>query len=638
MTNDETDSHVDTRAEHSRSEARARRPARIRFHPLKSSRRLLVVLCVVTFLVACGVRWLTLEDSTLEIGKVQSAVTGDYKHVARLLLAGGVASFFSPASPLANPDTLGHPPGYSIFIAFVFRLGGESDRALQLIQIVCDAAATVVILLIVAELLPIGVAFLAALCAAFAPQFVWNSVVVLPDTLAVLPLLLAVYCIVRAWRRPRLAWLLAAGALIGLSCWLRANAMLLAPFLAVVLVPFLFERGRRLGYAAALVGGMLVVVAPLTIRNAMVFGRFIPLSLGAGQTLLEGIADYDHEGRFGIPATDLGIMRMEARLYGRPEFAETLFGEDGVARERMRLRRGWEVISAHPVWFAGVMLRRAAGMLKLERARLVTAQPPVAHTHGVADGARPVWSNNAIALKDVGTALAGGTVITLAPDAATLSLKGDASRYGKQFATAPFDVKRNTDYLLKLPVKIERGRVSIAVDSDVRVASLASTIVDASEGKSPDEQPVVVVAIPFVGMETERVRVVFSNAAPDSVARLGEISLYELGAARGMWTRYPRAVVRSVQRIFLTAFMLPLAVVGFVLLLRARHGRTLVALLAVPAYFLSVQSILHTEYRYVLVIHYFLFTLAATALYWAAKMLSHHFRFHSNATEADRPA
>lgn len=603
------------------------------FYPARASRPVVVVMCLTTFLVACGVRLLTLQDSVLEAGRVQTAVTGDYKHVARLMLEGGAAAFFSPASPLANPDTLGHPPGYSIFIAIVFHLCGESDRALQLIQIACDAACAVVLLLIAAQLVPPGVAFIAALLSSLAPQFAWNSVIVLPDTLAVLPLLLAVYAIVRAvgmeGRRRHLASMLAAGALVGVSCWLRANAMLLAPFLALVVVPLVFGRGKRLVAAAALVGGMLLVVAPLTVRNALVFNHFIPLSLGAGQTLLEGIADYDDPKRFGIPATDLGIMRQEAETYGRPRYAETLFGADGVWRERMRLRRGFEVIGAHPVWFAGVMVRRAASMLKLERARLVASESQVTHAFAVADTTPHVWSNTPARLRDEGRLLSDGARISLAPDGQTLRLAGDDAKYGKQFASPPFKLKKKTDYVLMLPVKVEQGRIAITVESDGAVesvdggeASLAATIVDASEGKTPEEQPSTVVPLPFVNVGAAGARVVLSNvAAGNPSVRLGEMRVYELGAASGVWTRYPRAAIRSIQRLFLTAVMLPLAVFGLALLARARRSRALVLLLAVPAYFLCVQSILHTEYRYVLAVHYFLFTLAAVTLYWAGKML-----------------
>ena len=64
--------------------------------------------------------------------------------------------------------------------------------------------------------------------------------------------------------------------------------------------------------------------------------------------------------------------------------------------------------------------------------------------------------------------------------------------------------------------------------------------------------------------------------------------------------------------------MLPLAVLGIVFLVRARHSEALILLLVVPVYYLCVQSFLHTEYRYVLAIHYFLFVFVGVALHWAA--------------------
>jgi hypothetical protein len=169
--------------------------------------------------------------------------------------------------------------------------------------------------------------------------------------------------------------------------------MMLAPFMTL-LIPLVFERGSRLRRALALVGGMLLVVVPLTVRNYIVYDHFIPVSLGAGQTLLEGIADYDTDGRFGIPATDMGIMRMEAGAYGRPDYYGTLFNPDGIKRERLRLKRGLSVITAHPFWFAGVMVRRAAGMLRLERVHTINREPPVTHPLVVNGGMTPAWANS----------------------------------------------------------------------------------------------------------------------------------------------------------------------------------------------------------------------------------------------------
>ncbi|HEX7955351.1 MAG TPA: glycosyltransferase family 39 protein, partial [Pyrinomonadaceae bacterium] len=372
------------------------------------------------------------------------------------------ASFYDPASPTGEPDLLGHPPGYAFVLAALYAVCGESDAAAQLFQIFCDSLAAALVFLLAAELLRFGVGVVAGALAAFAPQFCWNSLTLLPDTLAVLPVLLAVYLLARA-RAGRGVWkALGAGALVGLSCWLRANALLLAPFMALA-VPLLFARGVRARAALALVGGALLAVAPLTLRNAVVYGHFIPVSLGAGQTLVEGIADYDPERRFGLPDTDVELIRMEAEEAGRPEYAASLFTPDGVRRDRERTRRALSVVRSHPFWFAGVMARRAASMLRLERTPLASAIP-------VAEG----------------------------------------------------------------------------------------------------------------------------------------------------WTRAPRLAVRSVQKLFITAVFLPLYLAGLVLLLRrARRWRELAALLVVPLYYLCVQSALHTEYRYVLAAHYFLFVVAAVALHHA---------------------
>ena len=623
-------------------------------------RRPLAVAGLVVFLAAFGVRFLALQDARLEYGKVQWAVTAGYKHVARLLAEGGVASFFSPSSPLASPDTLGHPPGYPALLAFVFRTIGDSDAAVQLIQITCDALACVFLLLLVAELFPANrpAAALAAALSALSPQFSWNSVMLLPDTLAVLPVVAAVYCLARASRRQTdapetearthrtaaeeqstraatgrrsdratverrpmraarwrvLVLMLAAGAMVGVSCWLRANAMLLAPFLAFLVVPLLFPRGARLRPAAALLAGALLVVGVLTLRNAVVFGRFIPVSLGAGQTLLEGIADYDDDNRFGIPRTDYGITTQEWEASGVAHHRETLFGPDGVERDRARIKRGLAVMRSRPFWFAGVMLRRALSMLRLERTPLVSAEPPVTHALAPAGGAPPVRALSPAELHATGEARSPRAKISLTPDEQTLRVEGDETRYGDQFASAQFGLEAGTDYLLALPVKVERGRVSVNV-RDARGRVRASTMIEASEtAATPEAQPSVEVRLAFVAAGFREARVVVRNEGANSVAQIGTVNLYALGPASHTWTRLPRALVRLAQKFFVTAAVLPLALAGLYVLARRRAGRALVLLLAVPAYYLCVQSAVHTEYRYVLAVYHFLFALAAVAL------------------------
>jgi hypothetical protein len=216
-----------------------------------------------------------------------------------------------------------------------------------------------------------------------------------------------------------------------------------------------------------------LAVAPLTIRNAVVFGEFIPVSIGSGQTLIEGIGDYDQEERFGLPDTDVELQRQEADAYGRPDYATSLFGPDAIARDRARRARAFSVIRAHPFWFASVMARRAVSMLRLER------------------------------------------------------------------------------------------------------VPLASNAVPVSEG----------------------------------------------------WTRPLRLTLRAAQGLFITAVFLPLYALGIFLLTRARRKRALAALVAAPLYYLCVQSALHTEYRYVLAVHYFLFVAAAAALYHLAQSAASRLKY-----------
>ena len=603
----------------------------------KSGLRSRLALGAMVFLVAFGVRVLSWHDTRLEVGKVQTVVVTDYKRVAQLLRAGGLKSFFSSSSPLADLNTLGHPPGYSILIALI----GSSDNRIQFLQITCDALASVMIFLIVAELLPLSAGTIAGLLAALSPQFAWNSVLLLPDSISVLPVLIAIYLIARASKRPRLLTFVIAGALIGISCWLRANAMLLTLFVAVA-VPLVVSPtnlslsmsreddrlkfvGRSWRFALVVVCGTLLAVLPLTLRNAIVFHRFIPLSLGAGQTLLEGIGDYDHEGRFGIPQTDMGIMKQEAETYQRPDYYGTLFNPDGVERERARLSRGLAVIRSHPIWFAGVMARRASSMVRLERSRLISTEPAVSHPLESQSDPDPLLYPYAM-VQAAHSSFGKISVDTEAGHSGALTIAGNNSRYDTQ-ASWPLSLQPNSDYLMETVVKVERGRMRISITSGDH-KTLSSVVVDSLEGTEPENQPYVPFQLGFVS-DNGPTRIIVSNEAselPNPVIKMRPLAFYNLGPARFLWTRYPRFMIHGLQKIFLTAVILPLAIIGLLFLIFQKQSRALVILSIVPLYFFTVQSFVHTEYRYVLAVDYFLFALAGVTLSMFGRVLARKVR------------
>jgi hypothetical protein len=578
-------------------------------------------ICLLIFLTAFGVGLLSWHDTRLEVEKVQTSVSRDYQRVAQLLRQGGIASFLSSSSPLSDLNTLGHPPGYSILMAGIFSVCGESNTAIQFVQIICVALASVMIFLIASELLPVSAATIAGMLAAFSPQFAWNSVLLLPDSLAVFPILLAIFCLARGTKNPRLWQFMTAGALVGVSCWLRANAMLLTFFLAGAVL-LLVKGERRWRYALAVIFGTLLIVLPLTIRNAIVFHRFIPLSLGAGQTLLEGIADYDPEGKFGVPNTDIGIMKQEAEQSQRPDYYGTLFNPDGVERERARMSRGFALIRSHPLWFSGVMARRAASMLRLERSRVVSTEPPVSHSLAT-ENLQPVWTQTPRDLFTSGISKSTQARVSFEQPSQRLGLVGDDSKYGEQLSSGTVILKKDTDYVFAAPIKMASGRMKISVINTAG-KTYASAIVEALEHTAPEEQPVNLTQLPFVTTGEEQVHIRFANEAsapPNPRASIGEIRLLELGPARFLWTRYPRFLVHGIQKIFLTAVMLPLAIIGLGLLIVKQQGRVLIVLAVVPVYFFCVQSIVHTEYRYVLAVDYFLFAFVGVAVGWIADIL-----------------
>ena len=584
-------------------------------HDGSLGRRKLALICLSIFLFAVAVRFFHYQDN--HHLPFMAGLTAEYRSHAQLVREGEIKLLIRGPNP-ADESVMAHPPGYPILMAGVFSIFGDSDKAMQFVQIACDAALAVLIFFVAAELLPVAVAIIAAIMVAISPQLAQYSGVLLPDSIAVAPIVLAIYFLVRASRRPRVIMIMASGILIGLSCWLRPNAILLGPFTALA-IPLLFERGKRARYALALLGAMLLTVSPITIRNLVVFRRFVPISLGAGITLVEGIGDYDKERRFGQPSTDVGTANMESKLYGRADYANSLYSPDGVNRERARIARGLAVIRAHPFWFGGVMLRRCNSMLKLASVTPMSPEPATTHSLTSTAGMQPIRTILPAELVDGGGLVTTHTEVSVAADGRSVTIKGDDSKWGDQLVSMPIRLQENNDYVLRLPVRIEQGAAIILVTNADRSDQLRSTpILHIFEDIPREKQPISIVQVFFVSRSTAQVRAVFANGGlkTQTIISAGPIEIFELGPASNLWTRYPRILIRTLQRLFVAGWMLLLIVPGIGVLIAARRWKVLALLLVVPVYYLCAQAPLHTESRYVLGIHYFLFILAGVGLYW----------------------
>jgi hypothetical protein len=593
------------------------------------SRRRVVLICLAIFLLAIGVRLLHWQDNRSIFPKLFTGMVENYRSNARLLLTGQTADFVTGPAPPGDANILTYPPGYSITLALIFKAFGESDTSMRFFQIICDALAAVLLFFIAAELLPIKVAAIAGSLAALSPQLAYYSGILLPDSPATLPILLAIYFIIRANKSNSLAAVVAAGALIGVSCWLRSIALLMAQFLGVLLF-VITERRRRMRCAAALVGACIIIVAPITIRNLVVFHRFIPLSLGVGQMLNVGISDYDKDKRFGLPASDIETVTTEAERYNRPDYAQSLFGGNGIEREQQRTSRALAVVRSHPLWFAGIVLRRAASMLRLERIPRIETRAGVTSSFAGAENAQPVWTLSPAELIGSGLSSQTQTRTSLSSDGQAMVVESDARDFRYQIVSSPIAVEKDTDYLLQIPVAVEQGEVVIEVSSPDQTRRYGSSpILNRLERLKPGDQSLDVYRIAFVSRAADQISIGIDSPGSKSgktVVRLGRPELYRLGPASFLWTRYLRVIIHYAQKFFLTAWILPLFIAGICLMLLAGRREVVLILLAVPAYYLCFQSILHTEYRYVLAAQPFLYVTASVTLYCLAILIGGVFR------------
>jgi hypothetical protein len=98
------------------------------------------------------------------------------------------------------------------------------------------------------------------------------------------------------------------------------------------------------------------------VRNYLLTGEVIPISINGGLTLWHGVTDVGGYSA-GARRRDQLVMDEEATRYGNPRYREWWAEPDGVLRDRDRFRRSLAVIRAHPASFAGMMVRRMGQML-----------------------------------------------------------------------------------------------------------------------------------------------------------------------------------------------------------------------------------------------------------------------------------
>jgi hypothetical protein len=130
----------------------------------------------------------------------------------------------------------------------------------------------------------------------------------------------------------------------------------------------------KIKMAAAVLIGTVIVIAPIVIRNYVVFPDFTPTGGTIGVNLWEGIGETELGRQHGFNVNDAVLIETERVRMGRPgDTSIQLQFPDGIRRDKERTRESLAFIRQRPIWQLGVMLGRMWGMLKV-------AGDPVPHS------------------------------------------------------------------------------------------------------------------------------------------------------------------------------------------------------------------------------------------------------------------
>jgi 4-amino-4-deoxy-L-arabinose transferase-like glycosyltransferase len=325
---------------------------------------------VLVVAVTLSVRVLTLQFMRAHLQDPAWFQTGSYAKFDRQaqdILDGRQHKFW--IDDATRTELAQYPPAFPASVAAIYRLTGErSAYVVQLVQWTIDLVLSLVLIVgitVTAFGWRAGIA--AGFLAGLSPLFAMYSAYPSADAPAMWFVLAGNWLLLLAARR-KSAWLaFGAGALLGVACWFRVNPLYLAVGWAVALLIV----ARASWQQRAVMGGVVVaaaalVIAPIVIRNYLVFPDFTPTGGTIGVNLWEGLGETELGRQNGFLYGDDKLIEHERVKMGWP--ANAPFDSqwpDGIRRDRERTRESMAFIKQHPVWYAGVMLGRMWGMLKV---------------------------------------------------------------------------------------------------------------------------------------------------------------------------------------------------------------------------------------------------------------------------------
>ncbi len=247
-------------------------------------------------------------------------------------------------------------PGYPLLLAGLYCITGPSYRAGQAVNCIFGTLTVWLIFLLARSVFGRRTAWLAAIIAAFYPQFLYYTTTLRRETFQTFLLALTVWLILRAARFPSGRLWVPAG-IVSAFCALTNSALLPT---GVILAPAVWMLGHRLDRsyfrgAAVYLAVFLSVCALWPLRNQLVFHHFILGINGGGAHMYTGIIVPNDVA--GTPGENKFIVN-DPVVQEASKLSET-------ERDKVFYRGALQFIRKQPLRYAGVAFRSLAKLWRL---------------------------------------------------------------------------------------------------------------------------------------------------------------------------------------------------------------------------------------------------------------------------------
>ncbi len=236
------------------------------------------------------------------------------------------------------------PVAYSVFLSAVFWIFGSSLFLAQLVQALIGTFSCLLIYLIAKKIFGEGTAEVSLIFAAVFLPMARFDVTLLPDAMVGFLLLVGIYFLLKE----SFAGVMLFGVFVGLATEFRPDSVLLPFFLFPFLVISWKFKRAFIGLAAIIITVGIILI-PNTIANYRATDKIIPLGIGNGISMWEGISQFGD--KYG---TVFGDERAAA-----VEGYKSWWYPNGVERDQARFKEAIKIIEQHPVWYAGMLVKRS---------------------------------------------------------------------------------------------------------------------------------------------------------------------------------------------------------------------------------------------------------------------------------------